>query len=300
MSPPPHPCQGPQSAAWPSPIPAQNTELRHLPRLTPVQHPAASLLPGPRGLPLVSGLVSLELIAKLGGAGFHPPFSMSLSQSLSTPTPAPQLVISNSSHHVNTIPVCPGCLLPPCYSLSNDSGNGGSGNHHGNCHCSSSLSTVLRARCRSKRLKVRTALGDSLTIIPFRDTEPGAQRGMVVCGRAKAKPRPAPLLNPAPSTFCRHLSQISPCLSKPSFFSGWNWWWFCPGALWRAGGRSKSEASGLLMATSAPEPAAPASKGRAVGLEIGRSLPWTLLPALPSRDTAFTVLCICPLAHLCY
>lgn len=55
---------------------------------------------------------------------------MPLSQSLSTPTPAPQLVTASTSNQVNTIPVCPPQLLPPCYSTSDsDDGNNGRGNH---------------------------------------------------------------------------------------------------------------------------------------------------------------------------
>lgn len=108
---------------------AQDTEFGRL-ALSPglVAPGAASLLPGPGVLPLVPGLVSLGLITELGGAGFHPPFSMPLSQSLSTPAPAPHLV--TSSHRVNTVPVCPGQPYLLSLPLFNDNHNGGSGNNN--------------------------------------------------------------------------------------------------------------------------------------------------------------------------
>lgn len=54
------------------------------------------------------------------------------------------------------------------------------------------------------------------------------------------------------------------------------------------------------MDTSAPEPAASTSEDRTTGLGVERSLPQRLLPTLPSWATAFTVVYICLLTHLCY
>lgn len=136
--------------------------------------------------------------------------------------------------------------------------------------------------------RLTQSLGDSRLIAPFRDREAGARTGM-------AKPRPAPLPRPTPGAVCGHRSQTSSCLPKPSFFSGWNWLWFCPGPLWRvgAGGRSKSEASGLLVGPPAPEPGASTSRGRTRGLEAEHLVTQRLLPTLPSWDSTFAVVCSC-------
>lgn len=80
---------------------------------------AAALLPG---APTSSHLPLSHITAirhPVRRIQFPPTFlNVSQSVSLSTPTSAPHLLTFNTSYHVNTIPVCPPQLLPPCYSIS--------------------------------------------------------------------------------------------------------------------------------------------------------------------------------------
>lgn len=115
-----------------------------------------------------------------------------------------------------------------------------------------------------------------------------------VWGRARAKPRPALLpalsviicLRPPPlpvKTFILIWIELAVILPRGLVVGGGG-----------AGSWSKSEASGSLMDTSAPEPAASISKGRTVGLESAHSLTQRLPPTLPSWDATLTVACTRP------
>lgn len=103
------------------PGPSSGPELKRPPRSHPclARAVAAALLPG---APTSSHLPLSHITAirhPVRRIQFPPTFlNVSQSVSLSTPTSAPHLVTFNTSYHVNTIPVCPPQLLPPCYSIS--------------------------------------------------------------------------------------------------------------------------------------------------------------------------------------